>query len=112
MKRTTEFVLALLGGIFGIFGAFGALMIGGIGQAFQASGSESVTVTGWIALIVSIVAIVFSVILKTPSKTKLSGIILIICAVVGFICIFMFYILPAVLILIAGIMCLIKKNSN
>ncbi len=36
MKRTTEFVLGLIGGIFGVLCSFIPLLIGGMGAAFEA----------------------------------------------------------------------------
>ncbi|EJQ43694.1 hypothetical protein IEQ_05022 [Bacillus cereus BAG6X1-2] len=42
MKRTTEFVLGLIGGIFGIIFSFIALMIGGMGAAFEADGANTI----------------------------------------------------------------------
>lgn len=91
MKRTTEFVLGLIGGIFGFIGAFMALMIGGIDASFSSSGTSEIIGLGWGAVFLSILAIIGSVLVK--SKPKLGGILLIISAVGGFICIFMFYIL-------------------
>lgn len=46
MKRTTEFVLGLLGGIFGFFAAFAALFIGGIDAAFSSSGTSDIVGLG------------------------------------------------------------------
>lgn len=111
MNRTAEFVLALIGGICGIISGIFALMIGGLGSALQASGSETVSGLGWAAIVVSIIAIVFCVLLRNPSRTKLSGIILIICGIAGFICVSMFYILPGILIIISGAMCLLRKKA-
>lgn len=47
MKRTAEFVLGLIGGIFGIICAFVALLIGGMGAAFEADGANTVIGLGW-----------------------------------------------------------------
>ncbi|KAA6451219.1 DUF4064 domain-containing protein [Bacillus swezeyi] len=110
MKRTTEFVLGLIGGIFGFIGAFIALMIGGIDASFSSSGTSQIIGLGWGAVFLSILGIVASVLVK--SKPKLGGILLIVSAVGGFICIFMFYILPGVLLLIAGIMGLVRKEKT
>lgn len=53
MKRTTEFILGLIGGIFGLIGAFAALLIGGVDAAFSSSGSSEITGMGWSAVILS-----------------------------------------------------------
>lgn len=109
MKRTTEFVLGLIGGIFGILCAFMALMIGGIGAAFEADGANSVIGLGWAAIALSILGIVGSVMVK--SKAKAGGIMMLIAAIGGIICISAFYILPGVLLLIGGLMGVFRKEK-
>ncbi|HHK5554661.1 hypothetical protein COL11_00085 [Bacillus anthracis] len=109
MKRTTEFVLGLIGGIFGIICAFIALMIGGLGAAFEAEGANSIIGLGWAAVGLSILGIVGSVVVK--SKAKAGGIMMTIAAIGGFICIFVFYILPGILLLIGGLMGIFRKDK-
>ncbi|MGD7063195.1 DUF4064 domain-containing protein [Bacillus altitudinis] len=108
MKRTTEFVLGLIGGIFGFFGAMSAIAFGGLDAAFSESGTSQITGLGWAAMLFSILAIVASVIVK--KKAKLGGILLLVSAVGGIISISMFFILPAVLIIIAGCMGVFRKE--
>ncbi|EIJ79177.1 hypothetical protein PB1_16509 [Bacillus methanolicus PB1] len=110
MKRTTEFVLGLLGGIFGFIGAFMALFIGGVDAAFSSSGTSEVIGLGWAAVILSILGIIGSVVVK--SKAKFGGILMLISAIGGVISISMFYILPGVLLLIAGLMGIFRKDKN
>lgn len=107
MKRTTEFVLGLIGGIFGIISSLMAMFIGGAATAFGSSHGSTITGSALIALIVSILGIVGSVL--SSKQTMLAGIFLIAAAIIGFICIFMFYILPGILLLIGGIMCFARK---
>ena len=107
-KRTTEFVLGLLGGIFGFIGSFIALAVGGIGGAFGASGASTISGLGWLALLFSILAIVGSVVVK--HRPKLGGTFMLIAGIGGLISISMFFILPFVLLLIAGLMGLIRKD--
>lgn len=109
-KRTTEFVLGLLGGIFGIFSAFIGMAVGGIGEAFGASGASTISGLGWVALLFSILAIVGSVVVK--HKPKLGGAFMLIAGIGGLISISMFFILPFVLLFIAGLMGLIKKDKQ
>ncbi|ATH92534.1 membrane protein [Bacillus glycinifermentans] len=108
MKRTTEFVLGLIGGIFGFFGAIFALFIGGVDAAFN--GSSEIIGLGWGAIFFSILGIVASIVVK--SKPKVGGVLLIISGVGGVISISMFYILPAVLLIIPGIMGLVRKDKT
>lgn len=107
--RTTEFVLGLIGGIIGFGAALLALMIGGIDAAFSDSGTSEVTGLGWAAFIFSALAIVGSVVVR--SKAKLGGILLLISAVGGLISISMFYAISAILIGIAGLMGVFKKDK-
>ncbi|MEY8351473.1 DUF4064 domain-containing protein [Bacillus cereus] len=109
MKRTTEFVLGLIGGIFGIIGAILALMVGGLGAAFEAEGANSIIGLGWAAVGLSILGIVGSVVVK--SKAKAGGIMMTIAAIGGIICIFVFYLLPGVLLLIGGLMGIFRKDK-
>ncbi|KEK22868.1 DUF4064 domain-containing protein [Bacillus gaemokensis] len=109
MKRTTEFVLGLIGGIFGILCAFIALFIGGVSAAMDADSANSVIGLGWGAVALSILGIVGSVMVK--SKAKVGGIMMTVAAISGFICISFIYILPAVLLLIGGLMGIFRKGN-
>ena len=109
MKRTAEFVLGLIGGIFGIICAFGALMIGGMGAAFEADGANTVIGLGWGAVALSILGIVGSVMVR--SKAKVGGIMMTVAAIGGFICISIIYLLPGVLLLIGGLMGIFRKDK-
>ncbi|MFE7910825.1 DUF4064 domain-containing protein, partial [Bacillus mobilis] len=89
MKRTTEFILGLIGGIFGILCAFIALFIGGVGAAVEADGANQIIGLGWAAVALSILGIVGCVMVK--SKAKVGGIMMTIAAIGGFICISIVY---------------------
>ena len=109
MKRTAEFVLGLIGGIFGIICAFVALLIGGMGAAFEADGANTVIGLGWGAVALSILGIVGSVMVR--SKAKVGGIMMTVAAIGGFICISIIYLLPGVLLLIGGLMGIFRKDK-
>lgn len=108
MKRTTEFVLGLIGGIFGIICAFIALMIGGMGAAFE--GADSIIGLGWGAVALSILGIVGCVVVK--KNAKVGGIMMTVASIGGFICISIFYLLPGVLLLIGGLMGIFRKDKD
>ncbi|MBS4201856.1 DUF4064 domain-containing protein [Bacillus sp. FJAT-49732] len=110
MKRTTEFVLGLLGGIFGFIGAIMALLIGGVDAAISNSGESDIIGLGWAAIILSIVGIVGSAMVK--GKPKVGGILMLIAAIGGIISISLFYLLPCVLLLIAGLMGVFRKDKS
>ncbi|EJQ14778.1 MULTISPECIES: DUF4064 domain-containing protein [Bacillus] len=109
MKRTAEFVLGLIGGIFGILCAFIALFIGGLGSALEADGANTVIGLGWGAVALSILGIVGSVMVR--SKAKVGGIMMTVAAIGGFICISLIYLLPGVLLLIGGLMGIFRKDK-
>lgn len=108
MARTAELILGLLGGIIGLVASVAALFIGGMGSVFHAEGASQIVSFGWLALLASIVGIVGAVFVK--SKTKFAGWLMIISAVVGLISIYLFYIIPTILLGIAGLMALRKGN--
>lgn len=109
-KRTAEFVLGLLGGIFGIIGGIVVLGIGGIGESLELEKASAASNLGIVAIVLSILGIVGSVVVK--SKAKLGGIFMVVAAVGGVISIALFYIVPAILLLIGGLMGIFKKNQN
>ena len=109
-KRTAEFVLGLIGGIVGFGGAILALLFGGIGSAFNADGASMISNLGWSAIIFSIIGIVGAAMVN--SKTKLAGWMMIVSAIGGVISISLFYLLPFVLLVLAGLMALLKKDKN
>lgn len=100
--RTTEFILALLGGIFGIFAAIFAIMFGSFTES-------SVQLLGWSALVFSAVAIVSSVLVRI--KPKIAGGLMLVSAIGGLISISLFYVLPFILLLVAGLMSLLRKST-
>ncbi|HEY3439702.1 MAG TPA: DUF4064 domain-containing protein [Paludibaculum sp.] len=108
MGRTTEFVLGLIGGIIGFFAAIIALIFGGIGGSLGADGASTIVGLAWAAMGFSILGIVGSALVK--SKAKMSGWFMTISAVGGVVCISFFYGLSFVLLLIAGLMALLKKD--
>jgi hypothetical protein len=111
MGRTVEFVLGLIGGIIGFFGAIIALMIGGIGSALGGGkGASLLTSLGWMAILFAIVGIVGAALVK--SKTKLGGWLMIISAIGGVISVSFAYALSFVLLIIAGLMAVIKKDGK
>ncbi|MFB7121708.1 DUF4064 domain-containing protein [Bacillus tropicus] len=110
MKRTAEFVLGLIGGIFGILCAFIALFIGGLGSALEADGANTVIGLGWGAVGLSILGIVGSVMVR--SKAKAGGIMMTVAAIGGFVCISLIYLLPGVLLLIGGLMGIFRKDKT
>jgi hypothetical protein len=107
--RVGEMVLAIIGGIFGIIGGIIALAVGGAQHAVHAGGTN-VAINGSIAIAFSALALVAAFFVS--SKSKLAGWLLLISAVGGTIAVSAFFILPCILLLIAGLMCLLRDRSK
>ncbi|SMO73575.1 DUF4064 domain-containing protein [Melghirimyces algeriensis] len=108
MKRTTEFVLGLIGGIIGFGAAFFALFFGAVDEAV--SGSSEVSSLGWAAFLFSILSIVGAVVVKF--KAKIGGILMLISGIGGLFSISLFYVLPALLLVIGGLMGVLRKEKQ
>ncbi|WP_167629207.1 DUF4064 domain-containing protein [Listeria valentina] len=126
--RKTEFVLTLIAGITGIiaglFGILGGGLIGAVSQSSEiannaavdtsdmeilAATGSMVVVMALLALVVGILLLIFSFFIK--KNAKLWGILTLILGVIGFFLIGFLWIVPGVLAVIAGIMCLARKVS-
>jgi hypothetical protein len=110
MKRTAEFVLGLIGGIFGVLAAFSGVFFGAVATALEVDSGGVVSAASWVAVVLSILGIIGSAMIK--NKTTLGSIFMLIAAIGGFICISVLYTLPGVLLLIAGIMGLVRKDKS
>ena len=108
MSRTTEMVLGLLGGIFGIGAAFFALFIGSIDEAV--SGSQEISGLGGSAFFFSALAIIGAILVKF--KAKLAGWIMLISGIAILVSISLFGVLPALLLVPAGLMGIIRKEKK
>ena len=104
------FAMGLIAGIFGIIASILAMFIGGIDAAFSDSGTSQITGLAIAALLFSILGIVGSAFAK--SKPKLSGWLMLISGIAGFVSISMFYILSGVLFIIAGFMGILTKKKR
>ncbi|MHC5251583.1 DUF4064 domain-containing protein [Listeria kieliensis] len=126
--RKTEFVLTLIAGITGIiaglFGILGGGLLGAASQSSELANSAAVdtsdmeilaatggmvVIMALLALVVGILLLIFSFFIK--KNAKLWGILTLILGVIGFFLIGFLWIVPGVLAVIAGIMCLARKVS-
>ncbi|EBF5116954.1 DUF4064 domain-containing protein [Listeria monocytogenes] len=124
--RKTEFVLTLIAGITGIIAGITGIASGGILAAFSgseelsnatsmtATDSEVLVAAGGFAIIFSIIALVlgiallvFAVLIKR--NAKVFGILTLVVGAVGFFLVGLLWIVPGVLAIIAGVMCLARK---
>jgi len=112
MKTTqiAALILGILGGLFGIGSALGVMGLAGLGGALGVAGSEGIAGRGVIALLFSILGLIGAGIVG--NNPKISGILMLVSAIVGFLIIFPFYILASALFLAGGILALISKRAK
>jgi hypothetical protein len=75
-------IVALIAGIFAILASGATLLFGGLGAAFEAEGANTVMGLGWGGLAFSFLTIVFGAI-AIGSNSRVPGILLIICSILG-----------------------------
>ncbi|MDI6892792.1 MAG: DUF4064 domain-containing protein [Actinomycetota bacterium] len=108
-KRTVEFVLGILGGTLGFLGAGFVLFFGSVYSSFGGKDASTLVSLGWAAILFAILGITGAALVK--SKTKLGGWLMLASAIGGIISISFMYALPFVLLIIAGLMAIIKKEK-
>ncbi|PZN00858.1 MAG: hypothetical protein DIU76_11975 [Bacillota bacterium] len=109
-KRWPEFVLGLLGGLFGVGAGFLTTLFGAVGEALEAQGAEAVTTGGSATFWVSLLGIVGSVVVLW--KPRIGGILMLVAAVVGLFGSGLMYVLPGLLLIIAGLMGVFRKDKK
>jgi len=75
-------IVALIAGIFGTFAGGATLFIGGVGGAFDAEGAETVVGLGWGGIFFSFLTIILGAVCM-GSQSRIPGILLIICSILG-----------------------------
>jgi hypothetical protein len=106
LNRTTEFVLALIGGIFGLLLSLSYLLFGGVGlvsgmQEAQ-QGGMVITVAGLLLLIGSIASMILSAPSQIRKHHKWSGGVTLATGIFGFFVAFIIWLIPGVLLIISG----------
>lgn len=108
MNRTTEMVLGILGGLFGFGGAFFALFMGAVDESFN--GTSELSGLGTSAFVFSILAIIGGILVKF--KPKAAGWLMLISGVAILISISLFGVVPALFLVAAGLMGLLRKEKK
>src|SRR6266540_406394 len=75
-------IIALIAGVFGILAAIITLFIGGAGAAFEAEGAGTVVSLGWGGIVFSFLTIIFGAV-AIGANSRVPGILLIVCAILG-----------------------------
>lgn len=127
--RKPEFVLTLIAGITGfiagltgMLGAGASKLIGTSSQTQQdldlsSSDLQKIDSVGSTLIVLSIIALIVAVVLfvlsfQIKKNAKVYGIVILILSVIGFFLLKLLWIVPGVLGIIAGIMCLARKVSQ
>lgn len=108
MARTAEMVLGIIGGIFGILVGLAEGAIGGLGEVLNVHGATNLYGLAVLTITASIIGIVGAALVG--SKPRISGAVMLVAVVLGLVGgVIFFYVLPAILLGIAGILALVRK---
>ncbi|WP_079478839.1 hypothetical protein [Halobacillus salinus] len=108
MSRTTEMVLGILGGLFGFGAASFALFIGAVDESLN--GATEISALGKTAFFFSIIAIAGGILVQF--KPKLAGWLMLVSGVGLVIAISLFGVLPALFLIAAGLMGIVRKEAT
>lgn len=103
-----EMILGIIGALIGFAGAFFALFIGSVDEAFN--GTTEVSGLGSSAFLFSAIALIGGILVKF--KPKLGGWLMLISGVAIFISISLFGVVPALFLIPAGLMGIIRKPKQ
>lgn len=108
--RIAALIIGIFGAIAGFIGAILAIVFGGIGAGLGAEEGGQIAAFGFIALLISIIALVGAAL--AIAKPKISAATMAGCAVVGVILISAAYALATILLLIAALLAFLGRHSE
>jgi hypothetical protein len=101
--RSAVSALGIIGGMFGAIFALVAVFVGGAGAAFGAERDGGlITLLGFVAVFLAIGGMVGGILAK--SNRTASIVLLLVSGVLGFVCIGAWWILPGILLIVAGVL--------
>lgn len=106
---TAAMVLGIIGGISGIVSGLLVLMFGGIGAAFEASGSASVAWWGYVAVFLAVMGVVGGALSK--AKPVPGALLQILGAVLGFVAVYRAWLIAGPLLALGGVLALVGRNE-
>lgn len=107
-NRTPELVLGIIGGVLGLIVGVFTVLLGGL-QASFGGGGEVTQFYAWATLLFATIGVI--AVFFVASRTKLAGLLLIISGVGGLLLLQTIYVVPGVLLIVAGIMCLARGRQ-
>ncbi|MDX8361151.1 MULTISPECIES: hypothetical protein [Bacillaceae] len=108
MSRITEMILGIIGGLLGFGGAFIALFVGTVDEVV--SGSSEISSLGASAFLFSALGIIGAIVVKF--KAKLGGWLMLLSGVAILISISLFGVVPALFLIPAGLMGILRKSKT
>jgi hypothetical protein len=108
MKRVAEMVLGLIGSLFAFGSSFFALLFGAVDEAVKGSASE-ISTQGGTSFVFSAIALIASILVNW--MPKFMGILMIISGVVILVATGLFGVVPAILLVIGGLMGIFRKKK-
>ncbi|HHX63647.1 MAG TPA: hypothetical protein GX702_02035 [Chloroflexi bacterium] len=106
-------IIALIAGVLGILAGVVTLMVGGLGAALEAEGAGTVVGLGWGGLFFSFACIVLGAIAAAATpRSRLTGVLLIICAIAGAILGGTLVAVIMILALVGGILATVGKRPK
>jgi hypothetical protein len=116
LNRTTEFVLALIGGIFGLLLSLSYVLFGGVGLVSGVEEAQQGGMVITVAGILLLIGTVASMILSKPSQIqkhhKWSGGVTLATGILGFFVAFFLWLIPGVLLIISGALSLRSPKQD
>ena len=115
--RIAALIVGILGSLAGVIGAIVAMAIGGIGvgvgeiveDSTVTSEGREIVWLGVVALIASLVGLVGAAL--AIAKPRISATAMLLAAIVGFICVFVAYIIGGLLLLVAAILAFLGRKE-
>ncbi|MDP8977239.1 MAG: hypothetical protein M3N17_01390 [Actinomycetota bacterium] len=108
-KLTAAMVLGITGGVIGIIAAFLAMLIGGLGQAFEAKDAGTVTGLGFAAIFIGVLGIVGGAIAK--SRPRASAVVQLLAGIGGFVAVSAAWLISGPLLLIGSVLAFFGHRS-
>ena len=108
--KIAALIIGIFGAMAGFIGSIVAIVAGGIGTGLGVDEGEQIAAFGFIALLISIIALVGAAL--AIAKPRLSAAMMGVSAVVGVILISFGYIIATVLLLIAALLAFLGRRSG
>ncbi len=108
--KVAALVLGIIAGVIGLIGGSCAFAVGGIGEAFEVEGSETVSNLGILAFVAGITGMVGAAL--SISKPRTASVIMAVSGIAGLIAVSFAFIFATILFGIAALLAFLGRNSS